>query len=109
MNKPIPRKLLIHSATYGAITVDAYGEQTTTETELTRVRFEPVKQTMFSKLGESKNDKFMMFFDCKNSRPVGQTFTQLDEITFDGVKLSIREVTPCYDNSHLHHYEVSLT
>ena len=107
MNRPIPIRDLIHSANYKSVVTDAYGNSVTTTTALTRVRFEPVKKTMLSNLGESKDDKFMMFFDCTNSRPLEHVFTKLDKIEFNGVDLSIREVIPEY-GTKLHHYEIVL-
>lgn len=74
------------------------------------VRFEPTKQTAITSLGEGKDDKMMMFFDCKNSLPVGTTFSQLDKIVFGDFTLRVRLNDFLYgDDAAVHHYEVSLT
>lgn len=110
MSRPISRSLLVHGATLAPYTgtvnsVKQYGTAVT----LTHVRMQPVKQTAMTSLGDMKNDKFLMFFDCKNSAPSGTTFKTLDKITFGGQVLAARMVTPCYgDSPDVHHYEVSL-
>jgi len=107
MNRPIPIKDLPHSAIYSTITSDEFGNKTSIDIPLTRVRFESTKKTMLSSLGEGKDDKFLMFFDIKNSRPLNQEFTKLDKITFNGVSLTMREIIPEYERV-LHHYEIML-
>jgi hypothetical protein len=107
MSNPIPRHLLIHSAALAPYVSPgppvAYG----TSVNLVHVRFEPIKQNAFTSLGEMKDDRFLLFFDCVNSLPAGQAFAKKDKITYDGLALSVRIVTPCYGNSaSVHHYEV---
>jgi len=110
MSKPIPRKLLIHSATLSHVTgTDEYGVDTLTETTPRYARFEPTKRTNLTGLGESRNDKYLMFYDCTNSAPSGQTFAQEDHIVYNGVTLTIRKVDEESDERGLHHYEVYLT
>lgn len=109
MARPIPIKDLIHSATLKVVSgVDMYGNETYSTIDLTRVRFEPMRKTMLSSLGEGKDDKYLMFFDMKNSRPLDQTFIKLGKIVFNGVELTIREISDEYDGEKLHHYEVYL-
>lgn len=110
MSKPIPRNLLIHTAVLSHVTgTDEYGVDTVSESTLKYVRFEPSKQTNLTVLGESRNDKYTMFYDCVNSRPSGVTFAQEDHITYNGVELTIRKVDEESDDRKLHHYEVYLT
>jgi hypothetical protein len=79
-----------------------------TSVALSRVRFEPIKQNAMTSLGDMRNDKFLLFFDCRNSLPLGRTFAIKDKITFGSQVLSVRAVTPCYgDASTVHHYEVN--
>ena len=109
MYKPIPIKDLIHVAALKVVDdVDMYGNETYTNVDLTRVRFEPTRKTMLSNLGEGKDDKFLMFFDLKNSRPKNQEFTKLNKIVFHDVELTIREIAEEYDGDKLHHYEIYL-
>lgn len=107
-SKPIPRYLLVHSATLAPYTgmsggAPAYG----TSVNLVRVRFDPVKHTAMTSLGDMKNDQFLVFHDCKNSSPASQTFNFKDKITFGAFVLSVRKVVPCYGaGGAVHHYEV---
>lgn len=112
MSRPIPRRLLVHSGTLKHRTgVDQYNKPTyAADVALTNVRFEPVKATALQALGEMKDDKMLMFFDCVNSSPVGTTFAQMDRIVFGDLTLTVRMVEPVYgDSAAVHHYEVSLT
>lgn len=105
----IPRNVLIHTATHKVLSdIDAYGVQTTIESSLKHVRFEPSRKTILSNLGEAKDDKYLMFFDCKNSSPKDETFSKLDKIVYNGVELTIREIVQEYDDKGLHHLEIYL-
>ena len=105
MARPIPH--LIHTVTHNAVTgVDMYGNETVTTSTLERVRLEPTKKTMLSDLGESKDDKYLMFWDARRS--TAATFSKLDKIIFDGVELTIREIYQAYDRTKLHHLEIYL-
>lgn len=105
----IPRRVLIHTATHKALSeIDAFGAQTTVESTLKYVRFEPSRKTMLSSLGEAKDDKYLMFFDLKNSSPKDETFSKLDKIVYNGVELTIREIVQEYDDKGLHHLEIYL-
>jgi hypothetical protein len=108
MIRPIPINLLIHKCIYKSVLIDKYGNTTEVQSELKRVRFEPFKQTTFTSLGESKNDKMLMFYDCQNSRPKDFNFKELDRIVFKGIEFTIRAISEEYDNSRLHHLEINL-
>jgi len=109
MSNPIPRRLLVHSGTLapyaGTVnSIKTYG----TAVALSFVRFEPVKQNAMTSLGEMKSDRFIMFFDCKNSLPAGTVPAIGDKITFGALVLFARKVTPCYGSAAaVHHFEVS--
>lgn len=68
----IPRAVLIHSATYAHYTgTDRSGEKTYgAEQTLQFVRFEVSKQNALTALGDQKNDRYTMYYDCENSLPV---------------------------------------
>jgi hypothetical protein len=60
-------------------------------------------------LGDMKNDRFKMFFDCVNSAPVGTVIKKDDKIVYGSLTLFVRSVEPCKAlGSTVHHYEVSL-
>lgn len=109
MSNPIPRRLLIHSGTLAPYTgtvnsLKTYGAAVTLE----HVRFDPVKQNAMTSLGDMKNDRFTLFFDCVNSRPAGTVPAVGDKITFGTLALFARKVTPCYGSTpEVHHYEVA--
>ena len=112
MFSAIPRTMLPHTATLKRATgIDENLNKTYAATvTLNFVRFEPAKKTALTSLGEQRDDKMVLFFDCLNSLPFGQTFEQLDEIEFNGIKLSIREVNPEYTvYGTPHHYEIYLS
>jgi hypothetical protein len=109
MSKPISRLMLVHSATLNAYigtvnSVKTYG----TNQALTFVRLEPTKQNAMTSLGDMKNDRFTLFYDCVNSRPLAVSFAIGDKITFGGSVLFVRKAAACYaDSSSTHHWEVA--
>ena len=110
MSAPIPLRMLPHSISLEpfAATVGSnptYGEPII----LTHVRLEPFKQNIITALGEAKNDKMILFIDCKMSAPRGTVPVKKDRVTFGSLVLSVREVTPCYGTGpEVHHFEVAL-
>ena len=113
MIKPIPRRMLQNTATYKPVTgkdkngVITYGASVA----LTYVRVEPVRKSAHQKEGEFNDDKFTLFFDSRNSRPIDQSFTKLDKIVFQGDTLTIREAQRLYADQSgnvIHHWEIML-
>lgn len=111
MSSAIPRRLLVHSASLRRYdkTVASVKTFFTPAIDLKFVRFEPVKQNAMTSLGEMKNDRFVMVYDCRNSTPVGTTFKFNDEITWGTFVLVVRKVsTGIDDTANPHHLEVSI-
>ena len=110
MSSPIPRRLLPHKASYAAYAGTVNSVKTyATAVDLSFVRFEPAKQNAMTSLGEMKNDRYLLFIDAINSRPLGLVPKMLDKVVFSGATLSARKVTACYgDSAEVHHYEVNL-
>jgi len=107
--RPIPKKLLIHSATYKHTPVkDAWQHTTYTETTLKHVRVEPSSAIKTSKDNKELQLKSVLFYDCVNSSPAGVEFIEENKITFNGTDYSIASVDPLYDGTRLHHVEVGL-
>lgn len=110
MSSPISPAILTHSATLYPTTgvvnsVRTYGAAV----NLTSVRVRSVKQTAMASLGEMKNDKFLLTFDCVNSVPAGTTFKANDKIVYGSYTLAVRAAIPATgDSSAVHHWEVSL-
>lgn len=107
----IPRAVLVHSATYERCTgVSRNGqEEYEKAVALSFVRFEPVKQTEVQGLGEQRNDRFKLFYDCVNSLPVGLTFSTNDRVTYNGEQFRVRIAQPFFTvRSVPHHVEIAL-
>ena len=85
--QPIPRFLLKHSAThnYGAKTQNDAGQNSYASSRaLSRVLFQPSSKLVKTKDNNEKQLTAIMFFDCRNSQPVGATFTLGDQIIKTG-------------------------
>lgn len=110
MSSPIPRRLLVHSASLYPYAGTVNSVKTSGEpVGLKFVRFEPVKQNAMTSLGDMKNDSFVMVFDCRNSSPPGTTFKADDKIVFGRSTMAVRKVASGVDDtSSAHHYEVNL-
>ena len=104
--RPIPRRILVHSVTYSArASVDEYNNPTyATGVPVSFVRLEPVKMTALRALGELKDDKFTLYYDCENSEPTGVAFKELDKITYNGSDYIIRSIS----DFSPHHLEMVL-
>jgi len=60
-------------------------------------------------LGDMKNDKYKMFFDCANSAPSGTEFKKDDKIVYGSLTLFVRATeNPKALGTAIHHWEVSL-
>lgn len=108
MSIPIPRRLLIHTATGckpGAI--DPYGNRQETEYTLEKVRFEPSKKLSHQNDGEFREDKYTLFIDERNSIVSDEIATN-DKIKFLTETLVVRQIDNLYDERGLHHKEVYL-
>lgn len=110
MMKPIPRELLIHEATMKSVTsVDRWGNETwAAPVELRFIRLEPFWKTVVDKQNTQVQRNCTLFYDCKNSLPIGITFTKDMVITVNGLDYRIQEIEDLYDEKKLHHYEIGL-
>jgi len=104
--QPIPKIALVHDITLYTITgVDADNNPViSASAPVSFVRCEPVKDWMQNTLGEMKDDRLLMFYDCVNSKPASLAFNKGDKIKFNGQDYFVRTVkdfTP-------HHLEISL-
>ena len=107
--RPIPKFLLIHSATLRKErSENAWGARTYPDTALSGVRFEPVEKRQYSLSDGLPEADTRMFFDCRNSSPNDVKFETDDVITFDGKDHKIVKVSSFYDEKRLHHFEVYL-
>lgn len=107
--KPIPKKLLIHEATYEEFdTNNRYGETYFAPVTLKNIRINFERSLNRSGDTESKNIKATMFFDLRNSSATGEfEFKEKSKLTFEGLVMQVQKINPVYADT-LHHYEVEL-
>jgi hypothetical protein len=113
MLMPIPRWMLIHSATqhYGTPAKDTWGNKTWPSSRaLTRVRIEPTTKLIRTKDNREIKLSAIMFFDCRNSGPDGVAFALGDQIQRPGgaTYTVAGGIEPLYDATRAHHWEVEL-
>lgn len=110
MVKPIPRRLLIHTATLSDVTLSAFqAESLRTVAVLQHVRIETSEKLVITKDNRQINLAAILFFDCRNSKPSSVQFSVGQRITFAGAVYRIETVEPVYDDARLHHYELGLS
>lgn len=108
--RPIPKSLLIHTATlHKKINKDKWGKGELDQgVGLTYVRLEPSGKIVRDKNNAEIQLVATLFYDCKNSRPKDVVFKVDDLIAFNGVMHRVEVVEPLYDDKRLHHYELGL-
>lgn len=108
--RAIPKSLLIHTVTrVKTAPADFWeNEEITDREEITFVRIEPSRRIIRDKNNAELQLSAVLFYDCRNSRPRGVTFSEDEIIIFNGQKHQIREVEPLYDGKRLHHYEIGV-
>lgn len=108
---PIPRRVLCHTATlYPFTSVDEYNNVTYGEAvNLSYVRFQATRQTALTAMGEARDDRLVMFYDCANSLPAGIVPKEMDKLVFANSPFIVRTVNAEYAmDASVHHYEVML-
>lgn len=108
--KPIPKALLIHTVDLQeVIGKDEWGKESLSDpVPLRYVRIEPSSRYVKDKDHNEIQLAAVLFFDCYNSRPKGQTFCDGQVLAFNGETYRIQLVEPLYDGHRLHHYELGL-
>ena len=107
--RPIPKCLLIHSATLKKPTgTDEFQNKTYNEILLSFVRFEPVTQTRKTKDNTEGALSGTMYYDRVNSQPRGAQFELGDRVIFNGTDYEVRTVERLFDGRGLHHLEIGL-
>ena len=105
--KPIPKKLLIHTIVlYEKTSIDKWGSEKLDNGEVLSI--EPSRQIVRDKNNSEIQLAATLFYDCRNSRPVGINFKVDQIIDFNGQKHQIKTIEPLYDNLKLHHYEIGM-
>lgn len=113
--KPIPKHLLIHSATheYGRPVQDDNGNDVWPSSQgLERVRVEPSGKLVLDRNLSRQNNEvrlsMLMFFDARNSVPTGIEFEHGDRIVWGGQPYRVASIDKLYDGTNFHHFEIGL-
>lgn len=108
--KPIPKMLLIHSATLLTVSNDNQWQEEQTETTkfLKKIRIEPSSRLITTKDNRQVTLLAVMFYDCKVSRPQNVSFQHGQHVLWNGIEYKIETIEPLYDGRKLHHYELGL-
>ncbi len=107
--KPIPKSLLIHSATLLSVVRDEWQSETLNPiATLKNVRFEPLSKLVTDKQNRQITISAVLFFDCRSSTPKDVRFSHGQKIKFGENEYTIEVIEPIYDNKKLHHYEIGL-
>lgn len=69
---------------------------------------EPSNQIVRDKNNSEIQLAATLFYDCRNSQPIGINFKVDQIIDFNGQKHQIKTIEPLYDNLKLHHYEIGM-
>lgn len=106
--KPIPKRLLIHSAVLYAVIENEWQEQEKKElAKLSRVRIEPSSKMIISSNNRSVTLSATLFYDCRNSLPKVE-FKPGYLVEFEGKTYRVELVEVFYAQQKLHHLEVGL-
>lgn len=108
--KPIPRSLLIHSVKAISYSEpDMWGKAAEQPSvDITNVRIEPSSALKVSSRNEQVQVDAVLIYDCRNSRPKGHDFSHTEKIIANGSTYKVVSVEKLFDESRLHHLEVSL-
>ncbi len=107
--KPIPKKMLIHTADLKSITHDIWQTETLSLiSRLKNIRIEPCSKIVTDKQNKQLTLSAVMFYDCRNSYPQNINFVHGQKIVFNDKQYTIEVIEPLYDGTKLHHYELGL-
>lgn len=108
--RPIPKKLLIHSAELSTPqSCDVWQKVSYSESvTLRHVRIEPCTKIVLGADNTQRQQTATLFFDTANSSPSDTEFTVGQRVQALGQTYAVLTVERLYDNRRLHHYEVGL-
>lgn len=108
--RPIPKRLLIHTAQLSAPEGGDVWQSITysNPVKLGHVRLEACSKIIIGSNNMQRLQSATLFFDAINSIPADTTFTEGQRIQALGRVYTVLAVEPLYDDQKLHHYEVGL-
>ncbi|NLI21757.1 MAG: hypothetical protein GX418_09445 [Clostridiales bacterium] len=108
--RPMPRDLMIHSATLALCAPDAYGAVTLTPVaELTRVRVETTETLRDDGQALRPGLSAVLWYDARHSGPRGVGFAPGQMLLFEGRRYRVETVEARYGGRRLHHVELGLS
>lgn len=106
---PIPRALLPHKAQLLTETIDAWQNATVTDSKnLKYIRIDADLTHRADEKDTVHAARWLLFYDCRNSLPRGVTFSVGQTVTWNDLRLTIKKITPVWEDRTLHHYELEL-
>lgn len=110
MKKAIPRRILIDTAVLKTNEVkDDYGKIISEDPiNLTYIRVDETAKLKQSKTDQEEQLTAIVFYDCRNSRPLNVTFVKDQTLVYNGSERRIVTIEPIKDDSRLHHYEIGV-
>lgn len=121
MLRPIPLKILRHSATLRVPNgTDRYNAATYSEYSLNRINIQPSNAVTKTKDNKEVVLRSVLFFDVRNSTPGGLDFDTLqNQANTHGSQMKVVSGNSTYtvetvdpigdDGGNIHHYEIGLT
>jgi len=110
MIKPIPKRMLVNSATYEEYIADTgEGSSYATAVTLNNVKIDEQLQFSYSSNGKEVIGNAMLFYDLTNSSGLTNSPVNESKIIFNGKNYTIKNVDVLRANNNLpHHYEILL-
>lgn len=108
--KPIPKRLLIHSAELSTPqNCDVWQKVTYSDpVTIQHVRIEPYTKIVLGADNTQRQQTATLFFDTANSSPSDTEFAVGQRVQSLGQMYTVLTVERLYDDRRLHHYEVGL-
>ena len=110
MIKPIPKRMLVNSATYEEYVADTgEGSSYATAITLDHIKIDEQKQFSYTSNGKEIVGNAMLFYDLTNSSGLTNSPVNESKITFNGKTYTIKDTDILRANDNTpHHYEVLL-
>lgn len=110
MIKPIPKRMLVNSATYEEYIADmGEGSSYKTSVTLDNIKVDEQLQFSYSSNGKEVIGNAMLFYDSTNSSGLTNSPVNESKITFNGKTYTVKDTDILRANdSTPHHYEVLL-
>ncbi|MCE5344519.1 MAG: putative minor capsid protein [Eubacteriales bacterium] len=107
--RPIPRALLIHTATLLTGASDAWQSgESAPLAQLRYVRVEPRAAQTRTRDDTRAEPAALLLYDARHSLPPNVAFTPGQFVLFQGVRYSVDTVEALYDGRRMHHVELTL-